>query len=373
MQTLLVKFALSLKDSDIRAPDPPNGPLFHRWLPDGEKDAVTLEMTEQKATLKLWFERTGFVRDRWIVFDNKRREIEEETMTRQAILDAGSLQGLLEMRDLSAEDVKPILEDNTGHDGYVALGKRAVIKLICPPVSRLINILRTNYGQYWIQELEEWDSRKYSLGHYYRLLKAKCSVDGGGTWMDFLPNKPTATVTLQMSGMWDFDAYITKQDWEDISRTLIEGYEPSPAAFVLSKSHRLLRQGDLKYAIIEGVTALELAVHEFIRIRLGGKVEPVNAFLGLKSEAAQLAVIAATLGRTTDLEPALKCIATRHKIVHEGFTPTEDARAELIGLLNTVSAMLEGPRFRFPTANPGNQLSPPEEWERQYQSRGMFA
>jgi len=264
--------------------------------------------------------------------------------------------------------VKPIIEDNSGDDGYVALGKRAVIKLICPMVSRLINTLQTNYGQYWIQQLEEWDSRKCTLGHYCRLLNAKCSVDGGSTWLDFVPDKPAATFTVQMSMMQDFDVYITKRDWQNISRTLIEGHEPSPAAFVLLQSHRLLHQGDLKYAIIEGVTALELAIHEFIRIRLGANIDKANPFFNMRSEAAQLAVIAAALGKTADLGPALRCIDTRHKIVHEGFTPTEGARVELMALLNTVSAMLEGPKFRFPTANPGNAIAPPEEWEKQYKS-----
>jgi hypothetical protein len=369
MQTLLLRFAVTLKDSDPRAPDSPNGPLFHRWIPDGEKDSITLEMPDQKAVLKLWFERRGHEEKGVIVFDDQRHEVKEEVMTKQAILDAGPLRGQLELRDLSAEDLKPIQGADVNDERYVALGKTVVTKLIYPSVSRLINILRTNYGQYWIAELERWDSRKWTLNRYCRLLDLECSLDSGSTWTDFLPQKQrTMKVTVKVRVLGQYRDYLTKEVWPEISDAVAMGYEPSPAAFVLLQSHRLLRQGNLKYAIIEAVTALELAIHEFIRRRLGGRVEPASAFLGLKSESAQVAVIAATLGIATDLDLALKCIATRHKIVHEGFTPSGEATGELVALLEIVSAMLEGPPFRFPTADPANEIRTPAEWESQYET-----
>ena len=50
---------------------------------------------------------------------------------------------------------------------------------------------------------------------------------------------------------------------------------------------------------------------------------------------------------------------------HEGWDPPESAKVELSGLLNTVSALLSGPKFKFPSANPGNALMTPEQWGQQ--------
>ena len=63
----------------------------------------------------------------------------------------------------------------------------------------------------------------------------------------------------------------------------------------------------------------------------------------------------------------IKAIKMRNKIVHEGWNPPDSTRVELFGLLNTIAALLSGPRFRFPSANPGNAIMPPEKWVQQMQ------
>ena len=40
---------------------------------------------------------------------------------------------------------------------------------------------------------------------------------------------------------------------------------------LLSHAHRLLDEGNLKYAVIEGVSALEISLNEFVKNRLSGK------------------------------------------------------------------------------------------------------
>jgi hypothetical protein len=93
MATLLLKFGVLLENYNIEEFDRHKGPLFHRWLPDGEKDAILVDVPDPTAELKVWFERRGFVDDRWIRFDYSRPEIDPEIMERQAILDAGPLRG----------------------------------------------------------------------------------------------------------------------------------------------------------------------------------------------------------------------------------------------------------------------------------------
>ena len=94
---LLIRFGIHLwfepmeRGSRIGYPDLP-GPLFHQWLPDGEKDAVVLD---QALEFKAWFVRRGYIRDNFIEFDDSRREVDPDVMSRPAILQAGPLVGKL--------------------------------------------------------------------------------------------------------------------------------------------------------------------------------------------------------------------------------------------------------------------------------------
>ena|SRR5579864_7710754 len=162
MQTLFLKFYVYLGRQDFMRKF--DGPLFHRWLPDGEKDAINLDTGTPEVTLKVWFERRGFVGEKLIKYDVTRKEVDSAIIPTQAALVAGSLFGLLEIQGLAEEKVTPIRENRIGDAIYVAFGDQVVNKLICPSVSRFINILRGKYGQYWLRELRKWDSRNETLG-----------------------------------------------------------------------------------------------------------------------------------------------------------------------------------------------------------------
>lgn len=370
MSTLLLKFGINLEEYSLSIIAQHHGPLFHRWLPDGEKDALVLDTGNSNTELMVWFERQGFVDNGFIKFDYKRREVNPEIIPKQAILDAGPLWGILKIQGLSEAELVPLRENKIGDARYVALGKKVVKNLLYPPVARFLNILRTNYGQYWIRELEKWDSREGSLGHYCLSLNLKWSLDGGKTWTDFFPDKPLGTpraIEIRMGK--SFPEFPTKEDWQKLANVVREGYEPSLAAVILARAHQFLDQGSLKYAFIEGVSALELALNEFIRQKLHGAdslLASMKAFWNLPLRT-QVIIVATLLGKIPlrDIEYTIKAIEMRNGIVHEGRNPSDDAKVELSGLLNTVAVLLSGPRFRFPTANPGNAIRPPEDWEKQ--------
>ncbi|MEM3648523.1 MAG: hypothetical protein QW506_05095 [Thermoproteota archaeon] len=360
MPTLLLRFTIILEDYSLQTVSRNYGPLFHRWLPDGEKDAIVLDTNDSNAKLKVWFERRGFVDNGWIKFDYARREVDPEIIPMQAILDAGPLEGLLEIQELSEEQVAPLRENKTGDELYIALGKRVVEKLIFPPVSRFLNILRTSYGQHWIRKLEKWDSRKESLGNYCDMeLNLKWSLDGGKAWKPFIPDARIQRVTVRVMGPSEFSEYLTEEDWKELAKLTQERFEPSFAAFVLVQAHQFFDQGNLKHAFIEGVSALELALNEFIRQKLHGS----DSLLGAVSKfqelplRVQVITVAAILGcPLQDIEHTIKAIETRNKIVHEGWNPPDDAKVELSGLLKTVALLLPGSRFKFPSANPSNMI-----------------
>ena len=156
MSTLLLKFGIHLEKYELPTVAQHHGPLFHRWFPDGEKDAIILNTGDPNTKLKLWFERWGYIDNGWIKFSYKRREVDPKIIPTQAILDAGPLLGLLEIRGVAEEELTPLRENKVGDARYISLAKK-VVKLLHPTVARFLNILRTNYGQYWIQDLDYRD------------------------------------------------------------------------------------------------------------------------------------------------------------------------------------------------------------------------
>lgn len=143
-----------------------------------------------------------------------------------------------------------------------------------------------------------------------------------------------------------------------------EGYSPSLAAVMLARAHRFLDEGYLRQALVEGVSCLEIALEEFMRERIGSASilkKSLSSFWDLPLRT-RIVSIAGTLGTKylQGIEPTLKAIDNRNKVVHEGWTPPDTANVELRALLNSVARLLPGPSFRFPSSRAGNRLRPPE-------------
>jgi hypothetical protein len=373
MSTLLLKFALLLENYNVPSVMQHHGPLFHRWLPDGIKDAIVLNTGDSNAKLKVWFERHGYVDTGHIKFDYERKEADPSIIPTQAILEGGPLYGQLEIQGLSEENLTCLKEDKVGSEAYAKLGKRIIKEIIHPTISRFIDILRTNYGQYWIRNIRPWDSRKRSLGDYcHSVLNLKWSLDEGKTWKPFIPDKPKiGPITLTVLKEEDFAEYLTEKDWRKLENVFNEGYRPSLACFLISQTYELLDQGNIKYALIDGVSALEVAISEFIR-RNGAQysesdVKYLKSTLKSLPIKARLIVVACISGKISkeDLENALQAIDIRNDIVHEGLDPPTDSEKRIHGLLNAAATLVSGPKFRFLTANPGNMIKPVERWEKE--------
>jgi len=372
MQKLLLKFQIHLEEDDLSTPYPNHGPLFHRWLPDGEKDAIVLDTSDPKAQLKIWFEQWGFKENNgFIKFDYKRREVDPNIIPKQAILDAGPLMGSLEIQALSKEKLASLRGNRTRDTHYIDLGKK-IVALIQQPVTQFLEVLRTNYGQYWIRRLEKWDSREMSLGAYCHRLNLRWSLDEGKTWANFEPERiEHLDVTLHIDE--DFREYLTKADWQELREASQQRYEPSLSAKLLARSHQFLNQDNLKHAFIEGVSALEIALGEFIRQKLDNNkslAKGMQSFWQLPRKA-QMVTILSVLGTVQlgNVELTADAIEIRNDIVHKGLEPDKNAKRVLSGLLKTTAALLPGPHFRFPSINPGNAMRPLSEWEKQMKKR----
>jgi hypothetical protein len=341
-------------------PNAPPGPFFHRWLPDGARDAISLETGEAGCSLKVWFERCGFVDEAgFIRFTHRQHEVDASIVERQAKLEAGPLICLLELRDVPEETLAAVREDRVGDDLYVRLGKRLVKRSLFPFVRRFISVLRITYGQYWLRELPEWDSRQESIGNYLGRAAIDWSLDGGQTWRAFCPEERVWAPVVG-GPREHFFRYITHEDWAAIAHAVREGYEPSVAAESLGRAHELLEQGNARYAIIEAVTALEVALHEFARRRaagIAGLQDRLSAFWNL-SVSTQLATVASFIGGFTEREmkAALELIAARHGLVHEGQRVNELSSLDIPTVLRLIARFLDGPGFKFAVLTNGNIL-----------------
>src|ERR1700730_6620666 len=116
----------------------PWGPRFHRWLPDGEVDAIRLTTDEEAATLRVWFNRFGRMEHGFIRFALNERNFDPAVIPRQAVLDAGPLYGQIDI-ELDDKDVDALRNQSGGAE---PVAKR-LLRLIQQPVARLIRTLRT--------------------------------------------------------------------------------------------------------------------------------------------------------------------------------------------------------------------------------------
>jgi hypothetical protein len=347
MGKLYLLFTIRLKD--FLTHGEPNGPLFDRWLPDGRNDAVALNTGDGHATLTVWFERMGYTEKGRIVFDERQRDIEPSVMGTQTHLQAGHLFGLLEVRDLADGELVGVRDDRLDDPQYIALGKR-VLELIYPPVARFLNTVRTNYGQFWITELDEWDSRADSLSAYLEQKFSLRWTEDGKTWKDFRPGEWKVVM-----GRPQFRGGLTQEDWRGLAEVDRSKYAPSLAAHLIARTRRLLDQWNLRHAFVEAVSALEIALYEFVR----GRVTSLDRELLGKMTSfwemplpAQLIVVAAVVGGISDedLTLAMKAIGIRNDVIHDGWNPQEDQISELLGLLRVAGKLLQGPVFRVPSA-----------------------
>lgn len=207
MARLSIQFGAWLNSHEYR----PNGPLFHRWLPNGRQDPLSLSSPTNEWKLEFWFERCGF-RDRsFIKFDDKRREVDPEVMKRQAVLDAGAVRGELRFAELDDDTLAAVGNDKVGSDLYVALGSMAR-RIIDSELVKLTRLLRVQYGQYWIEQFQPFDSRRYSLGEHFARLSARWSSDDEN-WKKFIPNKPELAPIFVRTGGEPYDQLLTQSDW----------------------------------------------------------------------------------------------------------------------------------------------------------------
>jgi len=367
MPDLLLKFYVFLdQQRNWRKFD---GPLFHRWLPDGETNAIDLYTGFPNTRLKVWFERRGYVEDEMIQFDITRKEVDPAIIPTQAALCAGPLFGLLEVQDITDDEATCLSKQLTEDPIYVTLCRTLLDKIIQPCVSRFIDTLRIKYGQYWIRESEGLDYKKRSLSNRCYLLRLQWSLDSGATWFNLTPNAKTAFTHVTVIGgrEKDFQQYLTQKDWEDLAVLSQKEFNPPLGAFILSRARQLFEEENYKYALIEGVLALEISLTYFIKKNFDGHTNPTRSQLeNILHLEDKLSVIAKNIVLPkNNLKLAIQAIKVRNKSVHEYHFPSDQVKPKVKALLTVVAVLNFGQEFKMPSARIGNMIKPVENWEKQ--------
>jgi len=359
MPAVLIKFIIRLGEPNFSG-----GPLFHRWLPRGIQDSI--ETRVASGELRLWFERRGYTEKGMVRFDFRRNEVDDSILAKQGRLDAGPLFGTLTLQDVSGTALDVLRRDVTGDAEYLGFGK-TIIKSLYLVLARVVEHLRIRYGQYWLTPLEKWDSRYRSIGAICEDWNMCWSEDNGTTWHPFKPDK-----SVRKYGPLDrtkFDEYMTQSDWAALKESVEKSNDPPLAAELVTNAHRLASEFQLRHALVEACSALEIAISKVVRTRIKASkqlTDSVASFLKdtpLKARLVTVAALLTTLPNTV-LEEALEGIELRNRVVHDGAVPEERDRRFVRAVLEVVKNILPDAATKFPVLSGSNFVVEPETWEK---------
>jgi hypothetical protein len=106
-------------------------------------------------------------------------------------------------------------------------------------------------------------------------------------------------------------------------------------------------------SFIEGISALELAIKEFIDLKTSKNNVVSQSMKKLSGISMETRVVSVTTAMGSiplgDIENTIRAIDIRNKIVHEGlYSLGTDSKRILMSLFKTISSLILGPEFKFP-------------------------
>ncbi len=337
------KFLIDLRNSDYNLIRGIQGPLFSKFLPNDKEDTIEIKIKDG-LIISFWFERRGFHDESgFIRYKFKRKEINDSVISRQGIIEGGPLFGMLEF---DQEIPKDILKQTESDNEEIMRYTKIIVKIIAEETQKILDLLRFNFGQYWIVANINWDSRECNLGyHCQNRIGLKWFDEESETWNDLIPDKSQASISgISINIKRDYSDYMTSENWNKFKELIVTGHSPSLGQRHLINAFITLDSGDLVKAFIDAVTALEIALDKyyksikdksqkigdlFNRIKdLGNKEQLINIFVDNKTIT------------TIELENAIDAIDIRNKIVHEAYVAIAGDRVKLEVLLKLISILI---------------------------------
>lgn len=343
MDTISLRFALRL--TDTTDPQEPAGPLFHKWMPDGERDALLLTPSECPYTIRVWTERHGFLDEFGrFQFEAERTGLTDDELRTQQRLDAGHLHGQADGMEVTVEEMEMLECDRRG-DEYQALGKK-LLRLVLPPVQKLTRAMRYRYGQWWIEAPVAWDSRFLTLGEYCAAMQMRWRSSQDGSWRPFWPNDPRQIIrgTIRVTAAGAYEALLTKDDWVELPAVMTDEDKSLMASMsMVAVAQRAVRLRRLLEGYVFAAAACELALEHFVAVRFTTDDKQwAMQFWASDRFHARLSVVLPMLSSCDRplIDLCNKAIKTRNAIVHEGAPLPADAEQQVAGLLRVVALLV---------------------------------
>lgn len=352
---LQLKFVVHLENYTLNSSPHIFGPLCTKWLPNGKSDLIRLKTGNPNVNIDVWFERRGYVNERTIICDPSRKEVDEKRIPKQAVLDAGPLFGLMQINNISKQYLEALEKDIKEND-YSEFCKMYIIDLLSSRLINFIDILKLNFGQYWLSNIKKWDSRSESLGHYCSMLELKWSINEGETWNKLIPTEKIIHIVCEMED--DFSNYLEEDDWQILKTCIENKYDPPFYLRILSNSFKLWEQGDKKYAVIEAITALELLLSNLVRNEISKNYSTdINMIDNLPIKTRLLySVNFFNDIDFIDIDNVIQLIAVRNELVHEGKGIPTNINALYNSYKKVIQKLSTNYKIKFPSFNHGNVI-----------------
>jgi hypothetical protein len=250
-----------------------DGPIvFHRWIPDGQQDAI--KYNENGIELRIWFD----VECTWWASQPDREEIARTYNVRAHRVHVSACSNVSDaLRDHIQTKSSGSKTSATNEDvvsEYQSLG-RAIHKLTAVRLNSLIGYARAVKGQYWVEEMPYDEANQ---GQFYIRNHAKASFEDG----EIYRFNPDSTVAL-VASLEEQKRLITAEEWERAQTFVLGNARPPMVGSLLASARELASKGHKRTALIEAVSALELKLHEFARERDKGLI-PERIQIRLESE-----------------------------------------------------------------------------------------
>jgi hypothetical protein len=336
------------------------GPLFHRWLPDGKEDAIALTMPNEQEQIIVWLERRMVLNHGFLRWKPDGTAFDPDIMKAQGKLDGGVLFGEMNAIVSTGERAaigkrpfkvgEPFGDHDPESEEYITAGRRITEK-IQQRVRRLVTRLRTQYGQYWLEDLRPWDSRRMSLGTYCgSVLNLRWWNKPDASWYRFLPTAGTSTITAPRMPGRGFGEYLTEADWRELQTHRCQS-DVDIGIQLLGAATEALDTGYWSYAFVAVAAALEFALAARVQTDTSDLriKRALNRFDDRESLPARAAVVLLASGIQADAVSAvLAAIETRNKIAHEGFLPKESEVFELRAVMQTIRSLMQLGELKTP-------------------------
>lgn len=256
-KTLYIQYAIPFGDEGWVGPRM----TFYQWLPDGENEGLIRQ--KNNITVRLWVDKDCIA---------NLNQIDEEYISRWTNVSVNKVYVDIEILDVSEDLAEFIYHERDSprevHHGispeheeyatlkneYEALGLK-VLKAALTAYNRFIAFARNYKAQHWLHERPFDENRLLTMNNAFRAKVRSEDHD----WVRWCP-PGTDTITIYAPGR---ETSIKREEWKQFQEFVASDSRPDITLELLANAQLLVAKGHRRSAIIEAVSALEIAVNNF--------------------------------------------------------------------------------------------------------------